>query len=221
MRDVEPGNLSEYEAKQVLADAGVPVVEEELAADADEAVEYADSIGYPVMMKVDSRDIQHKTDIGAVQHAHDADEVRKRHQKIMDNVADNAPDADVNGVLIEEHVDGHELIVGVNQDPDFGHVLMFGLGGIFVEVLHDVHFRAIPVSEYDARQLIDAMETKELLNGVRGEEAVDRQVIVDVITAVSDLVDDNPEIQSLDINPLFVNGDGAVAADALMEVSEK
>ncbi len=213
------GPLTEYEAKQVLADAGIPVVDEVLAGDVEAAVDAAEEIGYPVILKVDSADVQHKTDIGAVQEAHDAEEVRKRYETIMENVAAAVPEADVHGVLVEEELDGHEMIVGVNVDPDFGHVVMFGLGGIFVEVLEDVNFRSLPISERDAHELIDAMRARPLLDGVRGEDPVDTDAIADVLLAVSDLVADHPEIQELDINPLFVSSDGAVAADALIEVA--
>lgn len=219
MLDEYDGTLSEYEAKQVLADAGIPVVQEKLATSVDEAVAYADEIGYPVIMKADSRDIQHKTDIGAVKDAHDANEVRKRYELIMNNVETHDPDAEVDGVLIEAYVSGQELIVGVNRDPDFGHVIMFGLGGIFVEVLHDVHFRSIPITRFDAEQLIAEMATRALLDGVRGGEPVDTDAIVDILLKVSALVEQHPAITELDINPLFVDADGAIAADALIEVS--
>ncbi|MFB6076696.1 MAG: acetate--CoA ligase family protein [Candidatus Nanohaloarchaea archaeon] len=212
------GPLTEYEAKQVFADAGIPVVREELVEDVDGAVEAAEDIGYPVILKVDAAAVQHKTDIGAVQEAHDAEEVRKRYDLIMDNVHEAHPDADIHGVLVEETLDGHEMIVGVNRDPEFGPVLMFGLGGIFVEVLRDVNFRTIPITERDARALIDEMESSELLDGVRGEDPVDTDAIVDVLLAVSDLVEAHDEISELDINPLFVSAAGAVAADALIEV---
>ncbi|MDY6774107.1 MAG: acetate--CoA ligase family protein [Candidatus Nanohaloarchaea archaeon] len=109
------------------------------------------------------------------------------------------------------------MIVGVNQDEDFGPVIMFGLGGIFVEILRDVNFRAVPIEEEDARELIEEMESKELLEGVRGEEPVDKEAIVEVLLKVSDLVEDEP-VEELDINPLFVNPDGAYAADALVKL---
>ncbi len=218
--DLDSGTLSEHEAKQVLADAGIPVVEEQLAADVDEAVQFADRVGYPVILKVDSRDIQHKSDIGAVTDAHDADEVRKRYDILMENVDDHAPDADVNGVLVGEMLSGRELIVGVNTDPDFGHVIMFGLGGVFVEVLHDVQFRSIPITPYDAEQLIDGMKTRELLDGIRGENPADIDALIDILLDVSALIEDHPEIVELDINPLFANENGVVAADALIRVDK-
>lgn len=212
--------MSEYEAKQVLQKAGIPVVREEQAGSAAKAVEHADRIGYPVIMKVDSSDIQHKTDINAVMEARDGDEVRKRYDLLMETVHRHDPNAEVEGVLIDEKVSGHELIVGVNRDPDFGHVVMFGLGGIFVEVLHDVHFRALPLTHDDAKDLIGEMETGALLDGVRGQPPADRPAIIDVLLHVSQLVEDHPEIRELDINPLFVSDQGAVAADALITAGD-
>lgn len=218
--DTYSGKLSEYEAKEVLRNAGIPTVKEHLATSVEEAVEYADQVGYPVMMKVDSPDVQHKSDIGAVKDAHDEDEVRNRYDLIKQNVEEHDPDADVDGILIEERVSGKELIVGVNKDPDFGHVIMFGLGGIFVEVLHDVNFRAIPITEADAHDLINDMRSRELLDGVRGEPPVDTDGIVDVLLHVSQLIEEHPEIAELDINPLFANEDGAIAVDALIALED-
>lgn len=214
------GHISEHAAKQILAEAGVPTVDEELVDSADDAVAAAERLGYPVILKVDSADVQHKTDIGGVMDAHTADEVRDRYERVVANTKKHHPDADINGVLVEQQLDGHELIVGVNRDPDFGHVIMFGLGGIFVEVLRDVHFRVVPITRDDARDLIDEMQTRGLLEGVRGEAPADLASIVDVLVTVSEFVDAHPQIKELDINPLFVDSQGAVAADALLVVED-
>jgi acetyltransferase len=212
----DSGALSEYDAKQVLRDAGIPTVMEQRATSVDEAVEYADEIGYPVILKIDSADIQHKSDIGAVMDAHDADAVRTRYDHIRQNVDENAPDAAINGMLVEEKVEGTELIVGVQHDPDFGHVVMVGIGGIFVETLNDVTFRAIPITRQDAAAMLDDLRATELLDGVRGNSPVDQDALIDVLVQVSRLVEDHPTIRELDINPLFADADGAVAADALI-----
>ncbi len=208
-------SLPEHEAMALFEDAGIPVAAHELVHDVDAAVAAADEFGYPVVLKIDSADVQHKTDIGAVMTAHDEEEVRKRYQLVTGNVRAAVPDAEVEGVLVEEHLDGHEMIVGVNEDPEFGMVVMFGLGGIFVEILHDVNFRAVPLTERDARELVDEMQARPLLDGVRGDDPADIDAVVDVLLAVSDLVQEEP-IKELDINPLFVNADGAYAADALV-----
>ncbi|MDY6769422.1 MAG: acetate--CoA ligase family protein [Candidatus Nanohaloarchaea archaeon] len=207
--------LTEHEGLGVFSDAGIPVAEHALVEDADGAAAAAAELGYPVVLKVDSADVQHKTDMGAVMTAHDEEEVRKRFDLVMRNVEEAAPDADIEGVLVQEHLDGHEMIVGVNRDEEFGPVVMFGLGGIFVEILHDVNFRALPLAERDARELVDEMRARALLDGVRGDPPADIDAVVDVLLAVSDLVEDQP-VAELDINPLFVNADGAVAADALV-----
>ncbi|MFB6265696.1 MAG: acetate--CoA ligase family protein [Candidatus Nanohaloarchaea archaeon] len=209
--------LSEHEAMELFEDAGIPVAGYRLAEDEQEAVEAAEQLGYPVVLKIDSSEVQHKTDIGAVMTAHDEEEVRKRFSLVRGNVEKEVPGADVEGVLVEERLQGHEMIVGVNRDEEFGPVIMFGLGGIFVEILHDVNFRAVPIEERDARELIGEMKTEELLNGVRGEEPVDRDAITDVLMKVSELVESRP-IEELDINPLFVNSEGAYAADALVKL---
>lgn len=213
------GALTEWEAKQVFRDAGIPVVHGTIVDSPDEAVSFAEEVGYPVMLKIDSPDVQHKTDIGAVKDAHNAEEVRNRYELIMDAVKDHDPDAEIDGMLVEDIAEGHEMIIGVSKDPDFGHVIMFGLGGIFVEVLHDVHFRAIPLDEFDAYDLIEEMESKALLDGVRGQDPVDKDAIAETLLTISNLVTEHPEIETLDINPLFVNADGVIAADALMEVN--
>ncbi len=211
------GAMSEHEGLELFAEAGIPVADHRLVEDAEAAVAAAEDLGYPVILKIDSADVQHKTDIGAVMTAHDAEEVRKRVGLITDNVEAAAPGADTEGILVQEHLDGHEMIVGVNRDDEFGPVVMFGLGGIFVEILHDVNFRAIPITERDARELIDEMTARELLDGVRGQEPVDIDAVVDTLLAVSDLVEAEPIVE-LDINPLFVNADGAYAADALVKM---
>jgi acetyltransferase len=214
------GTLSEYEAKQVLANAGIPTVREQQATRMEDAVQYADQLGYPAILKVDSADIQHKSDIGAVKDVHNADEARKRYQIIHDNVAEHRPEADVNSILVEEHVSGTELIVGVKKDADFGHVIMFGIGGIFVEVLEDVTFRSLPITEHDAMDMLHDLRAAELLDGVRGNPPVDKAALIDVLLHVSDLIDEHPEIAELDINPLFADENGVTAADAVITVSD-
>lgn len=212
------GTLSEYEAKKILKQAKIPCVEEKLAETADQSVEYANDIGYPVILKVDSKDVQHKTEIGAVKDAHDEKEIRKRFDIIHHNVKKHDEEAEVNGILVEKKLDGIETIVGVKKDPVFGHIIMYGLGGIFVEVLKDVNFRVIPIEKYDARNMIEEIESKQILEGIRGKKPVDKQKIVQVLLKVSKLVENNQEIKELDINPLFVSSKEAIAADALIKV---
>lgn len=212
--------LTEYESKQLLAEQGIPTVEEKLATSPDEAAQYAEEIGFPVMLKVESRQIQHKTEAGGVRTADDQAEVREAYQAIEDAVQEYDPDAEIDGVLVEETLDGNEFIVGVNHDPQFGPVLMFGLGGIYVEVFRDVTFRVIPIEEVDAHEMMDELESEPLLDGVRGQPPADREQIADVLQQVSALVEEHPDIREIDINPLFVDGDEIKAADALITLTE-
>lgn len=208
--------LSEHEAMQLFQDADIPVAEHRLVQDEAGAVDAAREIGFPVVLKADSSAIQHKTDIDAVMTAHDDEEVRRRYHRITENVNQHAPDAELEGVLVEERLEGQEMIAGVNRDPEFGPVVMFGLGGIFVEILHDVTFRAVPLERNDAVEMIEELTSKAILEGVRGKEPADKNAVVDVLLNISSLIEQRPDIAELDINPLFVNHSGAYAADALV-----
>ncbi len=212
--------LTEWEAKQLLREHDIPVVEEDLATDADEAVEIAEYIGFPVMLKVVARGVEHKTEAGGVKKASNPKEVRERYREIVKSVSSHKPDAEIDGILVEEQVDGNEFIVGTNTDPQFGKVLMFGLGGIYVEVFQDVSFRLIPVNKADIESMIHDLESKSLLEGVRGQQPVDTDQLADVLLKVSQLVDNHPEIEELDINPLFVKHGTIKAADALIKLEE-
>lgn len=221
MLENKKGSLSELESKEILEEAGIPTAEKALARSQEEAVKHAEDIKFPVVMKINSKDIQHKTDIEAVKEAHNEKEVRDRFEIIKENVKENRPDARTDGVLVEEKVTGIETIVGVNKDPDFGHVIMFGAGGIFVEVLKDVNFRVIPIERKDAVEMIESLKTKKLLEGIRNQEAADKEKIVDILMKISDFVERNPSLRELDINPLFVNENRAIAADALIKVNDE
>ena len=213
------GPLTEYQAKRILAAYGIPVTREGLAACADEAVELARRIGYPVALKVQSPGIAHKTDAGGVRLNLSGDEqVRQAYDEIMDNVARHAPDADIHGVLVQEMAAGGvEVIVGMTRDPVFGPVLMFGLGGIFVEALGDVSFRVAPLSRPDAEEMVREIKGYRVLQGMRGRPPVDVEALMDVILKVSRLVTDYADrIAELDINPLVVSSRGAVVVDALV-----
>jgi len=217
---IRPGqSLSESEAKAVLTRYGVPVTREALAATPDQAVARAREIGYPVVLKVDSPDILHKTEAGALKlNLNNDQEVRAAFGEILGNARSYKPGARINGVLVQEMLPGGtEVIVGVTRDPVFGPVVMFGLGGIFVEVLKDVSFRVAPVSPGDAREMIEEIKGSAVLRGVRGKPAVDVEAIVDVILKVSDLVTDyRDSIEELDINPLVAYPKGVKAADAVL-----
>lgn len=219
---LKPGEtLSESSAKAVLKKYGIPVTREARAGSTDEAVSRAREMGYPVVLKVDSPDIPHKTEAGALRlNLQNDGEVRAGYVEIINNALNYKPDARIYGVSVQEMLPGGtEVIVGVTRDPVFGPVIMFGLGGIFVEVLKDVSFRVAPVSPGDARDMIEEIRGIGVLKGVRGKPPADVDAIVDVILKVSALVTDyRDSIEELDINPLVVYPKGAIAADAMLVV---
>ncbi|MBI4322128.1 MAG: acetate--CoA ligase family protein [Chloroflexi bacterium] len=215
--------LTEGEAKRVLAEYGIPVTREILATSADAAVRGAREIGYPVVMKVVSPDILHKSDVGGVRiGVQNDDEARVGYEKILAASQRAVPSAQILGVSVQEMLPpGVEVIVGVTRDPQFGPVVMFGLGGIFVEVFADAAFGVAPLSDADAEQLIRQTKGYALLKGARGKPPSDIAAIKRVLVAVSRLAVDLDQVQQLDINPLIVYGAGlgAKAADALIVLS--
>lgn len=213
-------HLLEHEALAVLDAYGVPVVEHRIAATEDEAARAAEGLGYPVVLKVLSPDIVHKTDVGAVKvDVRSEEELREGWREMREAVAREAPGARVDGVLVERFLTGgKETIVGMTIDPSFGPLLMFGLGGVYVEAVGDVVFRVQPVTEGDARQMVTGLRGHRLLEGVRGEAPVDRDMLVEVIQRVSQLVGDHEDILELDINPFLALAEGGVAVDARVRI---
>ena len=214
--------LSDMEARQVMEAYGLPIPASRLAGSADEAVSNAADIGYPVVMKIVSPDILHKTDIGGVRVALESPEaVRNAYIEIVENARRLMPQAQILGVDIQTMVRGREVILGVSRDPQFGPLLMFGLGGVYVEILKDVSFRVAPITQLDAVDMIQEIRSYPLLAGVRGEKTADIQAIVECLLRLSQLVTDFPQIVELDINPLMVGeaGKGAIAVDCRMRIS--
>jgi acetyltransferase len=211
--------LSEFRCKQLLGKYGIPVTREGLATSAKMAVELARDFGYPVALKIQSGQILHKTEAGGINLNLTSDrDVRRAYKEVMANARSYAPDAKVEGVLVQEMVqDGVEVIVGVTKDPVFGHAIMFGLGGIFVEVLRDVSFRIAPLTRADAEEMLDEIKGRRVLEGVRGKPAADREALIDVLLRVSQLVIDHRDrIGEIDLNPLVVLPKGAKVVDALI-----
>lgn len=208
-------SMTEWEAKKEMKEFGIPTVEEKLAKNEEEAVSIAEDIGLPVVLKVESKNVKHKTDAGGVEKAHTEKEVREKFQKILESVKKYREDADIRGVLVEEVLDGEEFIVGVNKDPQFGKVLMFGLGGIYVEVFRDVSFRPLPVSEEDVKDMVEELESKDLLKGVRGRPPADMELLVETVMKIGEF-GGKDEVDELDVNPLFVRGENVKVADALV-----
>ncbi len=213
--------LSENESKELLSRYGIPLTQEVLAGSSEEAVKIAAKIGYPVVMKVDSPDIPHKTEAGVIKIGiSNQSELIEAYNGIMGNAKKYAPGAKIRGVLVQEMVrNAREVIVGLSYDPQFGPVVMFGLGGIFVEVFKDVSLRIAPLTRADAEDMIKEVKGYETLKAFRGKPEADVEGIVDVLIKVSRLATDLGDVLSeIDINPLMVldKGKGVKAADALV-----
>lgn len=203
------------ESREIMELAGIPFNKCGLAKSAAEAVDIADSMGYPVVMKIVSPQVIHKTEVGGVRvNVASGAEVKSTYEDIVKGVREKVPHAEINGILIEEMVSGTELIVGTTTDPQFGPMIMFGIGGIFVEVYKDVSFRLIPISRNDAREMAGEIRGKALLEGIRGLPRADPEQVVDILENVSELVRSHPEIGEMDINPLLITRRGIIAVDA-------
>ncbi len=206
--------LTEHEAKKLLAKYGVPVTKEQLVSSADEALAIASHIGTPVAMKISSPDIPHKSDVGGVVLNVKREFVRTTYDELISRAKKAVPDANIEGVLVQQMApQGQEVIVGLKKDPQFGHALMFGLGGIFVEVYKDVSFRVVPIEKRDALMMISEIKGYSILKGIRGREPADIDAIIDVLMAVSGMAE-KENIVEFDINPLIVSEKGAMAVDA-------
>ncbi len=213
--------LNEVEAGKLLRDAGLPVVESRLAGGADEAVEFATELGFPVVLKVVSAEIQHKSEVGGVRVGlADAVAVVRAHDEIVASVAAKAPGAPVDGIMVAPMVSGGvETILGVHADPVFGPTVMFGLGGIFVEVLRDVTFRVAPFGPDEAHRMIREVQGYPMLEGVRGQPPADIEALAEALSRLSVFAAANRDaVDGIDLNPFLVleQGQGAVALDALV-----
>ncbi|MFQ5920438.1 MAG: acetate--CoA ligase family protein [Nitrososphaerales archaeon] len=225
VRKQNRSNLIEEEGYEVLKAYGFPVPKSILAKDEEESVRAAREIGYPVVMKIVSPDIIHKSDAGGVKVNLGSDEeARDAYKKIISSAAAYKSDAKIVGVLVEEMVKGgRETIIGSKQDPKFGPLVMFGMGGIYVEVLKDVVFRLAPIDGYEARRMVESIKTSKILRGVRGEKPSDVRSLVECLQRMSQLVTDFPEITEIDMNPLLVleEGRGCRAVDVRIGLGDK
>ena len=214
--------LSEVEAKELIKKAGIPVVETRLAGTKKEAVAISQEIGFPVAMKIVSPDISHKSDVGGVKLGLlNASQVGKAYSEMMLSVRGKLPDARITGVSIQKMAaSGLEIIIGMTRDAQFGPVIMFGLGGILVEVLKDVSFRIVPLTRRDAAEMIKEIKAYTLLKGYRGQEAVSIPSLEELIMKVSDFIANNPQIKELDLNPVLAYKDSALAVDARIILEE-
>jgi acetyl coenzyme A synthetase (ADP forming)-like protein len=213
-------SLTAPEGKLICDAYGIAVPKEGLAITAVEAEQLASSMGFPVVMKIVSPDILHKTEAGGViVGVKNAEEAANAFSTIVANVKQYKPDADIHGVQVQQMLKGgQEVIIGAVTDNSFGKLVAFGLGGVLVEVLKDITFRLAPATRDDAFSMLDGIQAAEMLKGVRGSDPVNREALADLIVNVSQLVNDFPEISEMDLNPVFATKDGAIAADVRIVV---
>ena len=211
--------LSETESKAVLAAYGVRVPDEAIASDPDAAAAAAKRIGFPVALKISSKDILHKTEVGGIRLGVSSEEAaREATREILASSRKHKPEARIDGVSVQQMLTGGgEIVIGVKRDPQFGPLIAVGMGGVLVELLQDAAVRLAPVSDRSARAMVESLKGYKLLKGYRGAEGVDLNSLVDVICRVSELADDLKDlIEEIDVNPVIVSATGAVAADALV-----
>jgi acetyltransferase len=218
-------SIGDSEARQILTAYGLQIPQSEIAATPEEAVEIANQIGYPVVLKIASPDILHKTDVGGVKVGlSNAEQLQDAYELMVYRAQRYLPQAHLWGCLVQQMVPpgGQEVLVGMNRDPQFGPLVTFGLGGIYVETLKDVTFRIAPFSVQSAEKMLTEIRAHAILDGVRGEPPVDKAAIVDTLLRIGQLVQDFPEIVELDINPLMVypHGQGAIAIDMRLVLSK-
>ena len=206
------------EALDIIEAYGIPVVRRSLAKSPEEAAHQAEILGYPVVMKIASPDVPHKSDLGGIKlNITSQDDAVRAYNEIMDNVMARIPNARINGVLLQGQVSGGtEVILGGRRDPQFGPVLVYGLGGIFTELMRDVSFRVAPIARDEALEMIRETRSYKILSGARGREPGDIEGLADCLVRLGALLHDHPEIAEVDINPLMVTANGCLAVDALI-----
>ncbi|HDM05879.1 MAG TPA: acetyl-CoA synthetase [Candidatus Aenigmarchaeota archaeon] len=209
-------NLTEAEAREVLKFYRIPLVEAEIVKNLEEAKSFVKKVGYPVVLKVISPQIIHKTEVGGViLNIRSDKELFEAFHEIMKNVERGMPNAEIKGFFIQKMMPrDYEVIIGGKKDPTFGQTIAFGLGGIFVEVFEDVSFRVVPISKEDAREMIQEIKGYKILKGYRGKKPADINALIDILLKTSKMLEENEEIKELDINPVFALHKGAYAGDA-------
>jgi len=214
--------LTEIESKQLLRSLGISTTEIRLATSEEEAMAMSREIGYPCVLKVSSADITHKSDAGGVKVGlADADQVARAYRAIMASCHAKFPQAAIEGVTVQNMArPGLEVIIGMATDPQFGPVIMFGLGGVWVEVLKDVSFKIVPLTKADAANAVREIRAARLLEGFRGSKPVDTSALEDILLRVSEFVAQTPQVKEMDLNPVFAYPDGAVAVDARVILGE-
>jgi acetyltransferase len=205
--------LTESECKKIMNKYRIPTTKEFLAKKPEEAVKFAKKIGYPVVLKVDSKDIIHKTESRTVvTNVRNGEEVMESFQRIIKNAKRHKPNAKINGVIVQEHVEGYETIVGGKIDPQFGPVILFGAGGVFTEVLKDTAIRICPIEREDAEEMINEIKYSKILKGYRGEPPAKINEVINILLKVSKIMM-KENVKEMDINPLIVSHKEAKAVD--------
>ena len=205
--------LSEYESKQVLASYGLPVTDEKLAKTPEELITAAAIIGYPLVLKACSADIAHKTEKGLIRvDVRNEEEAKTAFNDIVQRMNGRGK-----AVLVQQMIRGQrELVMGLTRDPQFGPCVMFGLGGIFTEILEDTVFRVAPLEKFDAMDMMQEIKSRKILDAVRGLEAVDRDLLAEMLIKVGQIGIENENIKEIDINPVIISSGNPVAVDALV-----
>ena len=205
--------LSEFDSKKVLDAYAIPVTRELVTKDLSDALKFADEIGYPVVLKGSSSTLTHKTELNLIElDIKDRDGLEKAYKALEERGGDQ-----LDGILVQQMVKGdREFVAGLIRDPQFGPCVMFGLGGIFTEVLKDVTFRVAPLEKRDALEMMDEIKAKKLLDEFRGKPAVNRDILADALINLGRIGLEIDEVAEIDINPLIIDGDTPVAVDALV-----
>ncbi|HOO37462.1 MAG TPA: acetate--CoA ligase family protein [Deltaproteobacteria bacterium] len=205
--------LSEFDSKKVLDAYAIPVTKELVTKNLSEAVKFADEIGYPVVLKGSSSTLTHKTELNLIElNIQDRDGLEKAYKALEERGGDQ-----LDGILVQQMIKGdREFVAGLIRDPQFGPCVMFGLGGIFTEVLKDVTFRVAPLEKRDALEMMDEIRAKKLLDEFRGKPAVNRDILADALINLGRIGLEIEEVAEIDINPLIIDGDTPVAVDALV-----
>jgi acetate---CoA ligase (ADP-forming) subunit beta len=217
--------LTEIESKDIIMEAGIPVVEGRLARSKEEVIRVSDQLGFPVALKIISPDIIHKSDAHGVKlNLGDSSQAAEAYVSMTGSIAGQYPGAEIWGVSVQKMAPpGVEVIIGMSKDVQFGPLLMFGLGGVLVEILKDVSFRIVPLTKRDAGEMIKEIKGYPLLEGYRGHEPSDIPCLIDMLLKVSEFVEHRPEIKEIDLNPVFLYREGALVVDAriILEPSVK
>ena len=207
--------LTVQESKSILKNEGFPVNPTGFGHTLEEITTEAEKIGFPIVLKVSSEDIVHKSDVGGViTGIRSKNDLQEQFELMTEKISESYPNAEIEGFIVEKMESGIELLIGSTHDPMFGPILAFGLGGIYVEILKDVVFRLIPIEHEDATEMISEIKAAKILDGIRGQQPVNKKSLVDLLLKTSDFINRYPEIEELDLNPIFATDKGVSVVDA-------